>query len=417
MTWFDRLARRAFLAAAEHRQQGSFELVCPDRTFTYGPPGAEPSGMMVVHDEAVFGRTLLEGELGIGESFMDGDWSSPDLVALLRLALRNLSAFTRLNTRFSMASQAIHRFAHRLRANTREGSARNIAAHYDLGNDFFRLFLDDALAYSCGWFEHESDSLERAQTQKFDRICRKLRLTSSDRLLEIGTGWGGFAAYAATHYGCRVTTTTISREQHAYSAERFDRLGEAGRRITLLLEDYRDLGGQFDKIASIEMFEAVGLAHYDEFFRGCDRLIGPAGAVLLQTITISEQEFPSYRRNADWMQAYVFPGSELACLSEMLRSLGRVTTLRAFDLEDLGLHYARTLHLWRARFHQRLDDVRALGMDDRFIRMWDLYLAYCEAAFAERHISDVQLLLTRAYHDDVYFGEPWGGGRVSALVS
>ena len=271
MSWFDRLAKRAFLAAAAHRRHGSFELVCPDRAFTFGPGasgGAEPSAMMLVHDEVVFRRTLLEGEMGIGESFVDGDWSSPDLVALLRLALRNTAAFAKLNTPLSAASQAVHRFAHRLRANTRAGSARNIAAHYDLGNDFFRLFLDDELAYSCGWFEHESDSLERAQVQKFDRVCRKLQLTASDHLLEIGTGWGGFAAYAASRYGCRVTTTTISREQHAYAAERFDRLGEAGRRITLLLDD-----------------------------------------------TQSEQAFPGYRRTADWMQTHVFPGSELACLS------------------------------------------------------------------------------------------------------
>jgi cyclopropane-fatty-acyl-phospholipid synthase len=231
-------------------------------------------------------------------------------------------------------------------------------------------------------------------------------LAPSDHLLEIGTGWGAFAAHAAEHYGCRVTTTTISREQHDYARERFARLGAAGRRITLLCQDYRDLTGRFDKIASIEMFEAVGLRHYDAFFAACDRLTAPDGAVLLQTITVSEQDFQrTYGRAEDWIQRHVFPGSELACLSEVLRSLGRVTTFRPYHLDDLGTHYALTLRHWRQRFFERKDDVRRLGFDDRFIRLWDLYLAFSEAAFAERHISDVQLLLTRAFHDGRYVGD------------
>ena len=395
MTWWHRRARGVFLAAGAHAAHGQLELVCPDRSFILGQPGASPSAMLVVHDERVFSRILAGGEMGLSEAFVDGDWSSPDLVALIRLALRNNSAMQRLNTTSSWISRQAQRVAHAMRSNTIEGSRKNIAAHYDLGNDFFSLFLDRELMYSSAWYESPTDTLEQAQIQKLDRICRKLQLTPDDHVLEIGTGWGGFAAYAATRYGCRVTTTTISREQHAYAAERFRALGAAGDRITLLMEDYRRLQGRFDKIVSIEMFEAVGLAHYDTFFQTCDRLLTPDGAALLQLITMNEQDFPVYRKTTDWMQTYVFPGSELASLSEILRSLGRVTTFRPFHLEDLGTHYTRTLHEWRERFLGRLDHVRGMGMDDRFIRTWDLYLAFCEAAFAERHISDVQLMLTR----------------------
>ena len=263
--------------------------------------------------------------------------------------------------------------------------------------------------YSSAWFEHATDSLERAQQQKLERICRKMQLGPDDHVLEIGTGWGAFAAYAAGTCGCRVTTTTISREQHDFARARFERLGNIGDRITLLNDDYRDVDGRFDKVVSIEMFEAVGLAHYDEFFAVCERVTGSQGSVLLQTITINEQDFrTSYSRAEDWIQAHVFPGSELACLSEVLRSIGRVTTLRPFHLEDMGTHYARTLACWRARFHAARASLTSLGSSEPFLRLWDLYLAFSEAGFAERHISDVQLVLTRAGHDKMYFGEPFG---------
>jgi cyclopropane-fatty-acyl-phospholipid synthase len=235
--------------------------------------------------------------------------------------------------------------------------------------------------------------LETAQQQKLDRICRKLELGPDDHVLEIGTGWGGFALHAARNYGCTVTTTTISREQHDYARERFD-----GERIELLLEDYRNLRGRYDKIVSIEMFEAVGLPFYDQFFGVCDRLLEPHGSMLIQTITMNDRTFPAYRRRADWIQKYIFPGSELASLTGVLQSLSRATKLLPFGLEDMGLHYARTLAAWRKRFHAAEAEVRKLGFDDRFIRMWDYYLAYCGGAFLERHISDVQLMMIKASH-------------------
>jgi cyclopropane-fatty-acyl-phospholipid synthase len=275
-----------------------------------------------------------------------------------------------------------------------------------LSNDFFRLFLDPGMMYSCAWYESEDDSLEAAQFQKLDRICRKLRLGPEDHVLEIGTGWGGFAAHAARHYGCRLTTTTISERQYQHARERFGSIA-CGDRIRLLQEDYRNLRGSYDKIVSIEMFEAVGLPYYDEFFKTCDRLLQSDGSMLLQTITINEQTFPAYRRRADFIQKTIFPGSELASVSEVLRSLAKVTNLSLYHAEDIGTHYARTLAEWRKRFHNSLDEVRSLGFDDRFVRMWDYYLAYCEGAFLERHIGDFQLLLTKNHSPRKLFGEPW----------
>jgi len=330
---------------------------------------------------------------------------------VVRLAVRNLAPLERRNRLLSAASRGFDTLRHRLRANSIAGSRRNIQAHYDLSNDFFRLFLDRGLMYSCACFEREEDSLEAAQFHKLDTICRKLRLGPEDHVLEIGTGWGGFAEHAVKHYGCRVTTTTISRRQHEYAHARFQSIPQ-GDRIELLQEDYRNLRGQYDKIVSIEMFEAVGLRYYDRFFRACDRLLRPDGAMFLQTITINEQAFPAYHRSSDWIQKYIFPGSELASLSEILRSLARATSLGLYHAEDIGTHYARTLAAWRKRFHDAVNEVRELGFDGRFIRMWDYYLAYCEGAFLERHTGDFQLLLAKNHNPGTLFQEPWREDRV-----
>ena len=265
------------------------------------------------------------------------------------------------------------------------------------------------MSYSAAWFDSgepvvtgdSGDSavtatlLEKAQLRKIDGVLDYAGVGPGTRLLEIGTGWGGFAAYAASRYGCRITTTTISRQQHDYAKALFDSVGETGERITLLLEDYRNLRGQFDKIVSIEMFEAVGLRYYDTYFGACDQLLKPEGSMVLQTITMNEQKFPVYRKRCDWIQKYIFPGSELASVAEILHSLGRCTRLSLFHAEDIGLHYAETLKLWRERFLLHRNEVKSQGFDERFLRMWEYYLAYCEGAFRERHIGDVQLVLTK----------------------
>jgi cyclopropane-fatty-acyl-phospholipid synthase len=251
------------------------------------------------------------------------------------------------------------------------------------------------MAYSCAYYEKPGDSLEEAQLHKFERICRKLHLRQTDHLLEIGTGWGGFAAYAAKHFGCQITTTTISRQQYEYAQSLFKHPGEAGDRITVLLEDYRNLRGQFDKVVSVEMFEAVGLKYYDSYFSACDRLLKPDGIMFLQSITMNEQRFPVYRKRSDWIKKYIFPGAELASLAEVLSSLGRCTRLSLHHAEDIGLHYAETLKAWRETFLARIGQVKALGFDDTFLRTWEYYLAYCEGAFREAYVGDIQLLLKK----------------------
>ena len=410
----DRFARRLMLATLKHVADGHLDLAAPSGTWSFGDPSSSRRASVRLNDERAFRRVLFGGDIGFGEAYMDGAWSTDDLVALLRLAIRNLALFEDRNRLLSAISRWRDLLSHRRKPNSRRGSRANIRAHYDLGNEFYRLFLDASMAYSCAIFRSADDPLEAAQQEKFDRICRKLRLVPSDRVLEIGTGWGGFAVWAATRYGCRVTTTTISAEQHAYAADLFARLGLGPDRIELRFEDYRDLKGRFDRIVSIEMFEAVGLEHYDAFFGQCDRLLAPHGTMLLQAITVTDQRFERYRATPDWIRKYIFPGGELASVGAILESLGRATSLALYDLEEIGAHYARTLHEWRRRFMASLDRVRALGFDDRFIRMWEYYLASCEAAFLERQIGDVQMLLTKTMNVRPLMDEPWieeGGAR------
>ncbi|MFP5206294.1 MAG: class I SAM-dependent methyltransferase [Acidobacteriota bacterium] len=404
---FGSTAKKLFLSTLEELHGGCLELILPDRTLTFGDAQSELGAQLVVHRERFFFRALRGGDTAIGEAYMDGDWSTPDLVSLMRLAVRNLAHLEKSNTFFSSLSRFADRFRHRLRKNTVEGSRRNIHAHYDLSNKFFSLFLDQSMVYSCAWYETPADSLETAQFQKLDRICQKLDLRPQDRVLEIGTGWGAFALHAARNYGCHVTTTTISQQQHDYARSLFDNMDKDQRRIELLLRDYRELSGSFDKIVSIEMFEAVGFDHYDEFFRACDRLLKPDGSMLLQTITMNEQRFAQYLKQSDWIQKYIFPGAQLASLRGVLDSLARATRLSLFHAEDMGAHYARTLAAWRERFLDAIANVKALGFDDRFMRMWDYYLAFCEGAFIERHIGDFQLLLTKNYNPQPLFQEPW----------
>jgi cyclopropane-fatty-acyl-phospholipid synthase len=404
---FERTAKRILTATLERLPEGRLDVVTPSGTLSFGDPVSRRHARLDVHDERVFRRVLTGGDIGFGEAYMDGDWTTPDLVALQRLAIRNLALFEDRNRAFSALSRWRNLGLHRLRHNSRRGSQSNIHFHYDIGNDFYQVFLDRSMAYSSGIYRTTVDSLEQAQEEKFDRICRKLRLGPADHVLEIGTGWGGFAAWAAARYGCRVTTTTISAEQHAYAAALFARLGLRSDRVNLLLQDYRDLAGRFDKIVSIEMFEAVGFRNYDAFFGQCDRLLAPDGTMLLQAITITDQRFRRYLATPDWIQKYIFPGGELASVGGVLQSLGRATSLGLYHAEEIGAHYARTLRAWRERFIGSLDRVRALGFDDRFIRTWEYYLASCEAAFLERQVGNVQLLLTKTMSQRRLMDEPW----------
>ena len=396
-----RFAEAALFRSLEGLRDGFLEVRWPGGSRCFGDPAAPLRAALEIADRRFFSRVLFAGEVAFGETYTDGLWTSPDLFALARLGVR-LADGAPGSGFLSALARAAHRVRHRARRNTIAGSRRNIEAHYDLGNDFYALFLDRRhLAYSCACFERTDASLEEAQEAKFERIAAVLELSPAQHVLEIGTGWGGFAIWAATRYGCRVTTTTISRAQHDHVRDRIAREGLADR-ITLLFEDYRRLTGTFDRIVSIEMFEAVGLANYDAFFSAMDRLLSRGGAFFLQTITMNEKRFPAYRRDTDWIQLHVFPGAELASVSEILRSIGRTSRLTLVRLEDIGAHYVRTLLEWRARFLAARERVRALGFGERFVRLWDFYLAGCAAAFAELHIGDAQML---------FVGHPRESGR------
>jgi len=415
MTMLDSLAKHVLLSRLSGLQGGTLSLRTDAGLARYGDvtPGSAPDGRepldaaLAVHEDGFYRRALLGSDIGIGESYMDGEWTTPDLVAVTRLMIRNLALVEQQGGWMRRLARLTGGVARRLRDNSITGSRRHIREHYDLGNEFFRLFLDDNLMYSSAYFETGLESLEQAQQKKLDAICRKLALGPGDHVLEIGTGWGGFAVWAATRYGCRVTTTTISEEQYRHACSWVARLGDAGSRITVLLADYRQLEGQFDKVVSIEMFEAVGLNHYDEYFSTVNRLLRPNGSMLLQTITVDEQHFPHYHGQPDWIEKYIFPGGELASVGQILESLSRVTSMSVYHAENFGTHYARTLHEWRARYRRQLDRVRAQGFSERFIRMWDLYFAFCEAAFLERHAGVFQFVLNKNYSGALHFNEPW----------
>jgi cyclopropane-fatty-acyl-phospholipid synthase len=361
----------------------------------FGQPGADAlSAHIEIHDPRFFRHMVFGGSLGAAESFIQGHWSCDDLVSLVRIFCRNASVSAGIERGPARLFSPLAKLGHWLRKNTMSGSRRNIEAHYDLGNDFFSLFLDETKAYSSAIFPQRQSTLYEASVAKFERICRKLALTADDKVLEIGTGWGGFAMHAARNYGCHVTTTTISRKQHDYTRQQVETAGLADR-ITLLYEDYRVLQGSYDKLVSIEMIEAVGYQYFDDYFRVCSERLKPHGMMLLQAIIIPDQRFDRYKRSVDFIQRYIFPGGCLPSVGAICQSMGRVTDFQLSDLEDITPHYAETLAIWRQRFHENLEQVRSLGFSEEFIRTWEFYFCYCEGAFRERVTGDVQILLTK----------------------
>jgi cyclopropane-fatty-acyl-phospholipid synthase len=347
-----------------------------------------------IHDPAFYRHVALNGSVGAGEAYMDGLWECDDLVALMRILVRNRDHLDGMETGLARVGGWAMRAWHALLRNTRRGSRSNIAAHYDLGNALFALFLDDNLMYSSALYAREDDTLEVASMRKLERICRKLDLRAEHHVLEIGSGWGGFALHAARHHGCRVTTATISREQYERACQRVQEAG-LGDRIEVLLKDYRDLEGRHDRLVSIEMIEAIGHHYLGTYFGAVDRLLRPDGMALIQAITIEDHRYHAALKSVDFIKRHIFPGSFIPSIAAMSRAIARHSDLRIYNLEDIGPSYARTLHEWRRRFLSRLDEVRALGYSERFIRMWVFYLCYCEGGFLERSIGDVQMLLCK----------------------
>jgi cyclopropane-fatty-acyl-phospholipid synthase len=389
----DGVARSAVLKRLGQMERGSLVLVDGPDTFEFGS-GDGLSARIEVLDPAFYSEIAFGGSIGGGEAWMHGYWTCDDLVAVVRLLLQNRDVLDGMEAGLARITAPLQKLFHRINRNTREGSRRNIAAHYDLGNDFFALWLDETMMYSSAIFPHSEAGLHEAQLHRLDHVCHRLQLQPGDHLLEIGTGWGGLAIHAAENFGCRVTTTTISAEQHARARRRIDQRGLQDR-VKLLRRDFRDLDGQFDKLVSIEMIEAIDHDLIDSYFQKCGRLLKPHGAMLLQAITIADQRYEEYRKTVDFIRRYIFPGGNLPSIRVIADSVARKTDLRLLGLEDIGLHYARTLEIWRENFNKRLDEVRAMAYPERFIRMWEFYLCYCEGAFLERAISDVQILFTK----------------------
>jgi cyclopropane-fatty-acyl-phospholipid synthase len=390
-----RLGRALVIRLLGRVDGGALRIVEGGRARDFGEPDAALRVTVTLNDPGVW-RALLSGSAGLARTYMDGRWGADDLTALVRLAARNAWKLDHLRRRFAVPMRPVA-LLRRARANTRRRSRRQIAAHYDLGNDLFARMLDERMVYSCALFETPSASLETAQVAKLDAICGKLELRPDDHLLEIGTGWGGLAVHAAARHGCRVTTTTISRTQYDVARRRVREAGLEDR-VTVLLRDYRDLRGSYDKLVAIEMIEAVGWRNFERFFARCSGLLAPDGLMVLQAITIDERAYAVEKAGSSFINTYLFPGGCLPSVEVIARCVRRRTDLRWVNLEDLTSHYVLTLRHWRERFLRAREQLLARGYDRRFQRMWELYLCYCEAGFVERRIADVQITLAKPRH-------------------
>ena len=392
----EQLSRRILFRVLENMSVGSLIIHDGAETFRFGNADdpAQPHAEVYIHSPRAYMKVLMGGTIASGEAYIDGDWSSPDLTAVTRVFSANMATMETMQSRQHWYTKLGLKLAHYMNRNTASGSRKNISAHYDLGNNFFNLFLDPTMMYSAAIFEDRSATLEQASIAKLDEICQQLELRPGDHLLEIGTGWGGMAIHAATHYGCQVTTTTISREQYEYAREKVAELGLTDQ-INVICEDYRDLTGSYDKLVSIEMIEAVGHEFYDSYFTKCSELLKPSGKMVIQAITMTDQRYEDAKNRVDFIKRYIFPGGCLPSMSIIAKHVANNTDMQVVHLRDITQDYAITLATWRERFLDQLEAVRAQGFDDRFIRMWEFYLSYCEGGFRERIIGTVQLAFAK----------------------
>jgi cyclopropane-fatty-acyl-phospholipid synthase len=397
--WFYRLVRRAAFARLSKLEFGAVTIIEGHEHFQFGQITSRCplKATVTIHDARVYADLMLGGTVGGGDAYRRGLWSCDDLTALVRIFVLNRALLDRMESGPALVSRPLLKTIHWLNRNTKAGSRQNIAAHYDLGNEFFRLMLDETMMYSCAYFERPDATLAEASCAKNDRICRKLQLVPSDHLLEIGAGWGGFAIHAASRYGCRVTTTTISRRQYEMASQRVQKAGLSDR-VTVSLTDYRDLptlGVQFDKLVSIEMIEAVGHEYYTTFFKICSRMLKFHGLALIQGITIDERFYERAKHSVDFIQRFIFPGSCIPSVSALTQASAKVGDLGLIHLEDIGVHYAPTLRAWGKNIVAKLPEIKALGYQPEFLRLWELYLSYCEGGFLERSISTVHMLFCK----------------------
>lgn len=390
---FAKLARKLVLRHLQRVSVGCVNLTDGKFKTRFGQPENEADlvASIEVLDVSFYADIAFGGSIGAGEAYMQGSWRCEDLVSLIRILVRNRHVLDDMEKGSARLTRPLQKVFHWFNRNTREGARRNISAHYDLGNDFFSIWLDESMMYSSAMFERHDQSLADAQQHRLDVVCEKLELGAGDHVIEIGTGWGAFAIHAAKKYGCRVTTTTISKQQYELAWQRVVAAGLENR-IELLLEDYRDLEGRYDKLVSIEMIEAIGSDQYETYFSQCSQLLKPGGRMLIQAITIADQQYTYAQRNVDFIQRYIFPGSCLPSLSVMTSTIAKTGDMLVTGVEDIGRHYALTLNHWRRNFFSHIDEIIELGYPDEFVRMWEFYLCYCEGGFLERVISDVHLV-------------------------
>jgi cyclopropane-fatty-acyl-phospholipid synthase len=388
-----RLARALVFNQLKKIKIGHIVIIEGGNKFSFGKNN-KLNVTVTVHDPRFYGALAFGGSIGVSEAFMQKFWSASDLTKLIRIMAINQNTMDQLEGLFNIFLKPILKCLHYLNQNSVKGSEINISKHYDLGNDFFSLFLDSTMMYSSAVFKNPHDSLYKGSIHKLETICQGLELTSQDHIIEIGSGWGGFAIYAAQHYGCKVTTTTISKEQYKYVRQKIKDL-KLSHKINVLFSDYRHLKGQYDKLVSIEMLEAVGYQYYDTYFKVCSNLLKPQGLAVIQTITITDQRYEKAKRSVDFIQRYIFPGSCIPSITALQNSMTQSSDLKIYSIHDIGAHYARTLALWREGFFKRLKDIKALGFDDAFIRMWHFYFSYCEGGFQEKVISDIHLKLVK----------------------
>ena len=377
-------------------ERGSLVFKDGDEAIELGqaPGESDINARIVVHDRSAYRDFVFGGSIGGAEAYMLGKWTSPDLLDVVRVMSANIDVLNGMDDSRFIGQRVIDKLGHWLNRNTAKQARENISRHYDLSNDFFALFLDPSMMYSAAIFPHERAGLDEAASHKLDVICQKLELGPEDHLLEIGTGWGGLAIHAATRYGCRVTTTTISREQFEAATARVREAGLEDR-VTVLFEDYRDLQGQFDKLVSVEMIEAVGHEYYQQYFSGCASLLKENGLMLIQAITVPDQRFEYAQKSVDFIQKYIFPGGSLPSHEAIIATVKNHTDMVMVGMQEIGIDYAKTLEAWRHRFTEKLDEVRALGFDEYFIRMWNYYLCYCQGGFQERIIGTAQIVLAK----------------------
>lgn len=391
LSWFQQRCKNLLITHLSKLSGARLIISDADSRHELGDANAELQGVMEIHDSTTYSNIVRGGSIAAAEDYIEGLWSSPDLTTLIQVFAIAESEVDNVEQRSSFMTKIQNWLLHLSNRNSLNQAKKNIMAHYDLGNELYKRFLDSEMVYSSAIYAHQSQSLEDAQQNKFQLICDRLEITDGDDIVEIGTGWGGLAIYMASHYDCHVTTTTISEQQHAYAEQRIKSMGLENK-ITLLKQDYRTLEGQYDKLVSIEMIEAVGKEYFDQFFKQCNQLVKPKGKMLIQAITIADQRYDSYSKGVDFIQKYIFPGGCLPSITVMTHHLTKHTQMVTESLHDIGLDYAKTLKEWRVRFLDKWSELKQLGYDDSFKRLWLYYLCYCEAAFLERKVSTVHLV-------------------------